>query len=428
MADCVDTIYVSGWQCASTAATSNEPGPDLADYPYDTVPNKVDQLFRAQEFHDRRQRMARSKMTPSELASTPEIDFFRPLIADADTGHGGLSAVAKLTKLFVEAGAAGIHLEDQKAGTKKCGHLGGKVLVSTQEHVDRLIAARLQADIMQSELLIVARSDAEAAKYLDNNVDPRDHPFIVGELRSSLLPQPVQCTLPEAAERLLKAAGRAVDYRKEDFMCALPQALARLRELLRSAGDVQFDWEKCRSREGFYRIRGGVEFAAQRGIAFAPYADLLWMETASPNAEEAREFSTTVRRVHPHQMLAYNLSPSFNWDAAQMTDDQIRNYTSELASMGFCWQFITLAGFHVDGLAVTRFARAYAKDKMLAYVTDVQREERKHKVPLLKHQEWSGVDVVDKFIDLVTGGQSCTKATGDGITEAQFSASTATHA
>merc|ERR1719163_1947952 len=176
----LDSVYVSGWQSSSTASTSNEPGPDVADYPYDTVPNKVDQLFKAQLFHDRKQYEERRRMSPEDRAKAPIVDYMNPIIADADTGHGGLTATMKLTKMFVENGAGGIHIEDQKPGTKKCGHMGGKVLVSTAEHKQRLVACRLQADILNSPLILVARTDAEAATMIDSNMDTTDHPFIRG--------------------------------------------------------------------------------------------------------------------------------------------------------------------------------------------------------------------------------------------------------
>merc|ERR1712176_545084 len=356
------------------------------------------------------------------------------IIADADTGHGGITATMKLCKMFIENGAAGVHIEDQKPGTKKCGHMGGKVLVSCAEHTQRLIALRLQADVLNSPLVVVARTDAEAATMIDSNIDPIDHPHIKGatipgvEYLAEAMKKGTDkdweeragcMTYPQAVAKVLKSKGTdPSSWLKDSMKMSLPDMRKAAASL--GAGDVFFDWDAARSVEGYFRIAGSTDYCIQRAIAFAPYADCIWMETDKPILSQATQFAKEVRAAVPHQMLAYNLSPSFNWDTAGMTDEQMESFIWDLAKLGFCWQFITLAGFHCDALSIDLFARDYATRGAAAYVQLIQRKEREFKVETLTHQKWSGSEIVDEMGNIISGGTSSTGIMSAGVTERQF--------
>ncbi|KAK3127216.1 hypothetical protein QOZ80_7AG0569960 [Eleusine coracana subsp. coracana] len=456
MAKHLDTVYVSGWQCSSTHTSTNEPGPDLADYPYDTVPNKVDHLFRAQLYHDRKQREARMSLSRTQRAAGM-VDYLKPIIADGDTGFGGATATVKLCKLFVERGAAGVHIEDQSSVTKKCGHMAGKVLVAVSEHVNRLVAARLQFDVMGVETVLVARTDAVAATLIQTNVDARDHQFILGATvrgrgLAEVLAEGVAAgkggaelqaaedawlasaglkTFPDCVRDAIMGLNDITAHEKRRRLKEWADAIAgpggvsheQARAVAARLGvgsSVFWDWDLPRTREGFYRFKGSVHAAVVRGRAFAPHADVLWMETSSPNVGECTAFAEGVKAAYPEAMLAYNLSPSFNWDASGMTDAEMADFIPRVARLGYVWQFITLAGFHADALVTDTFARDFARRGMLAYVERIQREERLNGVDTLEHQKWSGANFYDRVLKTVQGGISSTAAMGKGVTEEQF--------
>ncbi|HEV2714280.1 MAG TPA: isocitrate lyase [Terriglobales bacterium] len=342
----LQAVYVSGWQVAADANDAGQMYPDQSLYPADSVPNvvrRVNQaLMRADQIH--------------HAEGKNGIYWFAPLIADAEAGFGGNLNAFELMKAMIEAGAACVHFEDQLSSAKKCGHLGGKVLVSTAEAIQKLVAARLAADVMGVPTLIMARTDANSAHLLTSDVDPRDHEFLTGN----------------------------------------------------------------RTAEGFFCIRGGLESAIARAVSYAPYADLIWCETSEPNLEEARRFAEAVLTKHPGKMLAYNCSPSFNWKK-KLDDPSIARFQTELAAMGYKFQFITLAGFHSLNLGMFELARAYRLKGMSAYSKLQQREfaaERDLGYEAVKHQQFVGTGYFDMVTQVIAGGNSSTTAL-DGSTEAE---------
>ncbi len=344
----LNAIYLSGWQVAADANLSAEMYPDQSLYPANSVPMVVKRINNALRRRDEVQ----------SVTGQGNIDYFVPIVADAEAGFGGNLNAYELMKQMIEAGAAGVHFEDQLSSAKKCGHLGGKVLVPTQEAINKLLAARLAADVCGVPTLIVARTDAEAANLITSDIDPRDHKFIVPGSRTS---------------------------------------------------------------EGFYYVKNGLEQGIDRALSYAPYADLVWMETSNPDLGMAREFAQAVREKYPNQMLAYNCSPSFNW-AKHLTVAQMETFREDLAAMGYKFQFITLAGFHAMNTSMFELARAYNAKGMAGY-SELQEREfalQDEGFAAVKHQSFVGTQYFDYVQNAVQQGASSTTAMAESTETAQF--------
>ncbi len=340
-------IYLSGWQVAADANLAGEMYPDQSLYPANSVPSMVrrinNTLLRADQIH--------------HAEGKDDIDWFAPIVADAEAGFGGVLNAYELMKAMIEAGAAGVHFEDQLAAAKKCGHMGGKVLVPTQEAVQKLVAARLAADTMGVPTVVLARTDAEAANLLTSNVDENDRTFCTGE----------------------------------------------------------------RTPEGYFRVMNGIQQAISRGLAYAPYADLIWCETGTPDLAFAKQFAEAIHARYPEQLLAYNCSPSFNWKK-NLDDATIAKFQRELGAMGYKFQFITLAGFHALNYSMFELAQGYARDNMSAYVKLQQAEFDAESAgyTATKHQREVGTSYFDDVVQVVQAGKSSVTALSGSTEEEQF--------
>jgi isocitrate lyase len=500
----IEGIYLGGWATSAKGSVQEDPGADLASYPLGQVPDEAAVLVRALLTADRNQHFARARMSAEEREKTPVVDFRPFIIADADTGHGGDAHVRNLVRRFVEVGVPGYHIEDQKPGVKKCGHQGGKVLVQEDEQIKRLNAARFQLDVMGVPGIIVARTDAESATFLDGRGDERDQPFILGatnvgipsyklgyvavlrrlfergldSVRGHLLfgiseeeyetafgwleRTGMIALIDEAANAYLESEGNRVDavldrvfgrfldaWQAEAGLKTFGQAVAdvmrfrldegetfdigveeweefartasfaRARRKARELGvTLIWDCELPKTPEGYYQIENGIDYAIAKSLAAAPFADLLWMETKTANLADARKFAEAIHAVYPNKMLAYNLSPSFNWDTTGMSDDQMREFPAELGRLGFVFNFITYGGHQVDGVAGEEFAAALRDDGMLA-LARLQRKFRLVESPYRTPQTLVGGPRLDGALMASTGRSAATRAMGNGSTQFQ---------
>ncbi len=341
-------IYLSGWQVAGDANSAGQTYPDQSLYPADSAANLARRINNA---------LLRADQI-AHLAGNDDIDWMAPIVADAESGFGGNLNAFELMRAMIEAGAAGVHFEDQLSSAKKCGHMGGKVLVPTREFVQKLVAARLAADIMNVPTIIVARTDADSAQLITTDVDPYDRAFITSSERT---------------------------------------------------------------HEGFFYIRGGVEYAIARGLAYAPHADLLWCETSRPDLEEARQFAEGIHARYPGKLLAYNCSPSFNW-RLNLDERTIAIFQDRLAEMGYKYQFVTLAGFHSLNMAMFELASSYRDEGMSAFSRLQEREfaVEQRGFTAVRHQSFVGAGYFDEVQLAVTGGTASTTAMQGSTEEAQF--------